>query len=83
MKAPHSDVAKEVPNRAARFLKSIERATLQLRREHQLHASEVRHADVEIFDVAYKIIGGGEEDDKLIVHTKEQADHSLPSRQHR
>lgn len=34
--------------------------------------------DVEIFDVAYNIIGGGEEGDKKRVETKEQADHSLP-----
>ncbi len=34
--------------------------------------------DVETFDVAYNIIGGGEEGDKTAVHTKEQADHSLP-----
>jgi 2-methylcitrate dehydratase len=53
-------------------------AALQLKREHQIHASDVRHVDVEIFDVAYKIIGGGEEGDKRIVRTKEQADHSLP-----
>ena len=33
---------------------------------------------MEIFDVAYNIIGGGEEGDKSTVSTKEQADHSLP-----
>ena len=33
---------------------------------------------MEIFDVAYNIIGGGEEGDKTTVSTKEQADHSLP-----
>ncbi len=30
------------------------------------------------FDVAYSIIGGGEEGDKRTVRTKEEADHSLP-----
>ncbi len=30
------------------------------------------------FEVAYHIIGGGEEGDKTVVRTKEQADHSLP-----
>ena len=30
------------------------------------------------FDVAYSIIGGGEEGDKRLVRTKEEADHSLP-----
>lgn len=34
--------------------------------------------DVTVFDVAYNIIGGGEESDKSTVRTKEQADHSLP-----
>ena len=29
------------------------------------------------FDVAYHIIGGGEEGDKTVVRTKEEADHSL------
>jgi 2-methylcitrate dehydratase len=33
---------------------------------------------VDIFDVAHRIIGGGEEGDKTDVRTKEQADHSLP-----
>ena len=30
------------------------------------------------FDVAYNIIGGGEEGEKTDIRTKEQADHSLP-----
>ncbi len=30
------------------------------------------------FDVAYSIIGGGEEGDKRSIRTKEEADHSLP-----
>lgn len=30
------------------------------------------------FDVAHSIIGGGEEGDKRLVRTKEEADHSLP-----
>ena len=34
--------------------------------------------DVDTFDVAYNIIGGGEEGDKTAVRTKEEADHSLP-----
>jgi len=38
----------------------------------------VARIDVETFDVAYKIIGGGEEGDKTLVRTKEEADHSLP-----
>jgi 2-methylcitrate dehydratase len=33
---------------------------------------------LETFDVAYNIIGGGEEGEKKTVRTKEEADHSLP-----
>ncbi|NBB77612.1 MAG: MmgE/PrpD family protein, partial [Bacteroidetes bacterium] len=32
---------------------------------------------IDIFDVAFHIIGGGEEGDKTLVRTKEEADHSL------
>jgi 2-methylcitrate dehydratase len=53
-------------------------ATLQLRRRHHIAAADIQHIDVTVFDVAYHIIGGGEEGDKKIVSTKEQADHSLP-----
>jgi 2-methylcitrate dehydratase len=51
---------------------------LELKRRHELIPDEVRHIEVEIFDVAFNIIGGGEEGDKTIVTTKEEADHSLP-----
>ena len=53
-------------------------AALQLRRRHHIAAADIQHIDVTVFDVAYHIIGGGEEGDKKIVSTKEQADHSLP-----
>ncbi len=53
-------------------------ATLELRRQHAIQGSHVRHVDLETFGVAFKIIGGGEEGDKGVVRTKEQADHSLP-----
>ncbi|HEY6343381.1 MAG TPA: MmgE/PrpD family protein [Bryobacteraceae bacterium] len=51
---------------------------LDLRERHRFRASEVERVDVEIFDVAFNIIGGGEEGDKTRVETKEAADHSLP-----
>jgi len=51
---------------------------LELRRQHQISPEEIQHIEVEIFDVAYHIIGGGDEGDKTVVATKEQADHSLP-----
>lgn len=53
-------------------------AVLALQQEHDFKAEEVSHIDIDIFDVAHRIIGGGEEGDKTIVHSKEQADHSLP-----
>ncbi len=51
---------------------------LDLRREHDIRAEDVKRIEIETFDVAYTIIGGGEEGDKTIVRTKEEADHSLP-----
>ena len=51
---------------------------LELRLEHGLRGEDIERIEIEIFDVAHKIIGGGEEGDKTIVETKEQADHSLP-----
>jgi 2-methylcitrate dehydratase len=51
---------------------------LELREEHHIDPHEVEEIEVEIFDVAYHIIGGGEEGAKTEIHTKEEADHSLP-----
>jgi 2-methylcitrate dehydratase len=51
---------------------------LELRERHRFPASDIERVDLEIFDVAYHIIGGGEEGDKTRVETKEAADHSLP-----
>jgi 2-methylcitrate dehydratase len=50
---------------------------LELRDTSGITARDVARIRVEIFDVAYQIIGGGEEGDKTIVRTKEEADHSL------
>lgn len=50
---------------------------LTLQREQPFSADEVVGIDIDTFDVAFHIIGGGEEGDKTIVSTKEQADHSL------
>jgi 2-methylcitrate dehydratase len=47
-------------------------------RKQGLSVQDVDSIDVRIFDVAYKIIGGGEEGEKKLVRTKEEADHSLP-----
>jgi 2-methylcitrate dehydratase len=51
---------------------------LELRAAHQLRPEEVERIELDTFDVAYHIIGGGEEGDKRQVSTKEEADHSLP-----
>jgi 2-methylcitrate dehydratase len=51
---------------------------LELKEEYGLGGEEVARVEIEIFDVAYNIIGGGEEGNKNIVRTKEEADHSLP-----
>ncbi|HKT40497.1 MAG TPA: MmgE/PrpD family protein, partial [Ktedonobacterales bacterium] len=51
---------------------------LRLRERHHLRAEDIDWVRVEIFSVAYQIIGGGEEGEKRVVRTKEEADHSLP-----
>ncbi len=51
---------------------------LELRAAHQLSPEEIERIELDTFDVAYHIIGGGEEGDKRRVSTKEEADHSLP-----
>jgi 2-methylcitrate dehydratase len=51
---------------------------LELQASHPFRAPDVEAIEIEIFDVAYHIIGGGEEGSKLGVRTKEEADHSLP-----
>jgi 2-methylcitrate dehydratase len=54
-------------------------AVLQLKQQHRFNPAEVERVEVDTFDVAYHIIGGGDEGDKRTgIVTKEQADHSLP-----
>ncbi len=53
-------------------------AVLELKHAQGIIVSDIREVDLETFDVAYNIIGGGEEGEKFTVHTKEEADHSLP-----
>ena len=53
-------------------------AALELKHEQGIIASEIRSIEIETFDVAYNIIGGGEEGEKYTVQTKEEADHSIP-----
>lgn len=51
---------------------------LDLKHQYNLTSDDIDRIEIETFDVAYHIIGGGEEGDKTLVVTKEQADHSLP-----
>ena len=51
---------------------------LELKEKHGIRPAEVECVELEIFEVAYNIIGGGEEGEKKTVRTKEEADHSLP-----
>lgn len=51
---------------------------LELRESEKLRVEDIDHIELSVFDVAFNIIGGGEEGDKQKVQTKEQADHSLP-----
>jgi 2-methylcitrate dehydratase len=51
---------------------------LELRAAQHVHPEEIEDIRIDIFDVAYHIIGGGEEGNKQLVRTKEEADHSLP-----
>lgn len=53
-------------------------AVLELRAESTIDAAEVARVEVDVFDVAYNIIGGGEEGGKKLIRTKEEADHSIP-----
>lgn len=53
-------------------------AVLELKHEQRITVPEIRSIEIETFDVAYNIIGGGEEGEKFTVRTKEEADHSLP-----
>jgi 2-methylcitrate dehydratase len=51
---------------------------MSLRNMNHIKAKDIVSIAVHIFDVAYNIIGGGEEGEKKLVRTKEEADHSLP-----
>ena len=53
-------------------------ALLELREAYAFDAAAVERIELETFQVAYDIIGGGEEGAKTEIRTKEEADHSLP-----
>lgn len=51
---------------------------LELRDHIKLDSNEIKRIKLITFDVAYNIIGGGEEGGKKWIRYKEEADHSLP-----
>jgi 2-methylcitrate dehydratase len=51
---------------------------LEMKYQYGFSAEEILRVELDIFNVAFNIIGGGEEGVKTIVSTKEEADHSLP-----
>jgi 2-methylcitrate dehydratase len=53
-------------------------ALLELRAAHAVDPDQVERIELDTFQVAYDIIGGGEEGAKTEIRTKEEADHSLP-----
>jgi 2-methylcitrate dehydratase len=53
-------------------------ALLELRAAQAVDPAQVERVELETFQVAYDIIGGGEEGAKKEIRTKEEADHSLP-----
>jgi 2-methylcitrate dehydratase len=53
-------------------------AALGIRGQPGFSAARVASVHLRTFAVAHAIIGGGEEGDKRVVRTKEEADHSLP-----
>ena len=53
-------------------------ALLELREQHAFDPGRVERIELDTFQVAYDIIGGGEEGGKKEISSKEEADHSLP-----
>ena len=53
-------------------------AVLELRQEAGFDGDDVERVEIDSFDVAHNIICGGEEGSKILVRTKEEADHSMP-----
>lgn len=53
-------------------------AAIELSRQAGFRADAIRAVRIKTFQVAFDIIGGGEEGDKRTIRTKEEADHSLP-----
>jgi 2-methylcitrate dehydratase len=79
----HEDLERVTMTSAKRFnsevhAQSAVEAIIEIATEFDVRASAIRQIEVDIFDVAFRIIGGGDGSDRKRVRTKEQADHSLP-----
>jgi 2-methylcitrate dehydratase len=57
---------------------SLIEAALELKKQHRFKTEEIKEIKAATFLTAYHIVGGGEYGDRMKVHSKEQADHSLP-----
>lgn len=53
-------------------------AAVDIREQEGFDVAQIESIRLKTFDVAWNIIGGGEEGDKRSIRTKEEADHSLP-----
>ena len=51
---------------------------LELRKAHPFNPADVLRIDAYVFQDAYDFLGGGKFGPKTVVHTKNDADHSLP-----
>jgi 2-methylcitrate dehydratase len=51
---------------------------LEMKDQYGFKVGDILSVELDTFDVAFNIIGGGEEGAKNVVSTKEEADHSLP-----
>jgi len=51
---------------------------IEIREENSFNCEDIEKIVLNTFDVAYHIIGGGEEGGKKNIRLKEEADHSLP-----
>lgn len=51
---------------------------IEFKNEHGIAPEDIKEVRLDTFDVAFHIIGGGEEGDKKVIRVKEEADHSLP-----
>ncbi|HLE01798.1 MAG TPA: MmgE/PrpD family protein [Bdellovibrionota bacterium] len=56
---------------------SVLEGIFELKDREKFLPYEIERIEIDIFDVAYHIIGGGEEGPKTTIRTKEEADHSL------